>query len=153
MQKNSNAAVDDTMPLAWLFNGRNCKLEMCRNPDNAGDHYVKLTGGILYQLHFGKARFYRITFRAKGPGKMRLFAYRYHADEKRKTKYISTKILVPGLILGEDWKNYSYVFRKEFDDEVFAPAFKNLSGEVCLDDVVITEEADLQYHNYDGTKR
>lgn len=153
MQKNSNAAVDDTMPLAWLFNGRNCKLEMCRNPDNAGDHYVKLTGGILYQLHFGKARFYRITFRAKGPGKMRLFAYRYHADEKRKPKYISTKILVPGLILGEDWKNYSYVFRKEFDDEVFAPAFKNLSGEVCLDDVVITEEADLQYHNYDGTKR
>lgn len=154
MQKNSNAAVDDTMPLAWLFNGRNCKLEMCRNPDNAGDHYVKLTGGILYQLHFGKARIYRITFRAKGPGKMRLFAYRYLADENRKIKkYISTKILVSGLALGEDWKSYSYVIRKEFDDEVFAPAFVHLSGEVCLDDVVITEEADLQYHNCDGTKR
>ena len=42
LQKNNNAAVDDMMPLSWFFNGRNCKLEMCQNPDNPKDYYAKL---------------------------------------------------------------------------------------------------------------
>ena len=142
LQKNNNVAVDDIMPLSWFFNGKNSKLEMCQNPDNPKDYYAKLTGGVLCQIYYGKAKNYRITFRAKGPGKMRFSAYRYIADENRKIKkYIGTKILVSGLTLGEEWKHYSYVLRKEFDDEVFAPAFVHRTGEICIDDVVITDEA------------
>ena len=151
-QKKGNVCVNDMDAAPWLFNSSNSKLEMCEHPDGPENHYAKLSSGVLYQLHYGNAKNYRISFRAKGPGEVRLFFYRYHADEKRKLKYIATKIAAGRIKLGPEWKEYSYVFRKEFDDEVFAPAFQQLSGDVCLDDVVVTEEPGLQHHNDDGKK-
>ncbi|MBO4304904.1 MAG: hypothetical protein J6A21_10000, partial [Lentisphaeria bacterium] len=152
-KKKGNVCVNNLDAAPWQFNKPNSKLELCAHPDKEKDLYAKLSSGILYQLHYGIAKSYRVTFRAKGPGEMRLLFYRYHADEKRRIKYFGTKSAASKIKLGDEWKEYSFDFRKEFDDEVFAPAFVNLSGEVCIDDVVIAEEAELQYHGKEKKKK
>ena len=138
-EKKGNVCVNNTAAAAWTLNTSNSKLEMCAHPDKEKDFYVKLSSGILYQLFFGRAKCYKVTFRAKGPGTLKLLFYRYHADAKRKIRYINTKVGANKIPLGEDWKEYSFTYKKEFDDEVFAPAFVYGSGEVCFDDVTFTE--------------
>ncbi|MBO4304905.1 MAG: hypothetical protein J6A21_10005 [Lentisphaeria bacterium] len=141
-EKRGNVCVNNTAAVAWTLNTKNSKLELCAHPDREKDFYVKLSSGILYQLFYGRAKCYKVSFRAKGPGTLKLLFYRYHADAKRKINYFGTKVGANKIQLGEDWKEYSFTYKKEFDDEVFAPAFAQVAGEVCFDDVTFTEVPD-----------
>ena len=152
--KKGRSAVNNMMPFSWQFNQNNAKLEMVLHPGSKDDYYVKQLSGALYQLHYGRKRNYRITFRAKGDGKLKFQCYRYRANDKRKiTKSLPTRTFMNGQKLEKDWKKYSFVLRKEFADEIFATAFINVGGVVEFDDVVITPEADLVYHHYDEKKQ
>ncbi|MBP5182470.1 MAG: DUF4838 domain-containing protein, partial [Lentisphaeria bacterium] len=136
----------------WLLNDKGA-MELRLHPDSRDDYFVKLDG-TLYQIHYGRARDYTVTFRAKGNGKLaaKYFRYHYLPETKGKLKYISTGAGIPSMVLAPEWKEYRYEVHKEFDDEIFAPVFTRLSGEVFIDDVKVTEGPRLLYHNEIKTK-
>ena len=122
-------------------------MELCLHPDSKDDYYVKLNG-TMYQSHLGRGKDYTVTFRAKGNGKLSAGYYRYHYTPKTKAmRYIALKNELPSIKLTDDWKVYRYEVHKQYDDEIFAPVFTSLSGEVCIDDVKITDGPRLLYHD------
>ena len=151
--KKGQGAVNDTIPRYWHFNHPNAKVEMVQHPGSKDNYYLRLTSGAMYQIHYGKKKNYRVTFRAKGD-KLKLQLYRYLTDGNRKLlKGLGARTVIAGQKLENDWKTYSITFRKEHANEVFAVAFINNGGVLEVDDVVITPEADLEYHHYNDKKQ
>ncbi|OQA87195.1 MAG: hypothetical protein BWY31_00907 [Lentisphaerae bacterium ADurb.Bin242] len=131
---------DSVGPGSYNLNTNTGKLEMCLHPGSATDYYARLEDGIFYQLYYGvfDTLDYRIRMRLSGHGTLglRLFRYDYTTG---KHKFINSIELVREIKLDSDeWKSYTFTYRKQFKNEIFALAFRHVDGTVNIDDVFIT---------------
>ncbi len=128
---------DGKGPLFWSLNGDSGAFSMGLHPESK-NYYLTLSGGAIYQFYNGGERAFRIRFRASGKGSLAVRLFRYRLSEDGKRTGLPSITLATIQTDSTAWKEFSYSYEKSVSREYCALVFQHVSGEINIDDVIIT---------------
>lgn len=130
---------DGKGPLNWSLLTKTGSLEVCTYPDGKS-HYVKLSGGAIYQFYQGKEAAFQIRFKLSGKGTVTVRMLRQKPLPGNKRTGLPTRQLKKIEVDSAEWQEYTLSWKRETADELVAPIFVATDGTVSLDDVMIVPE-------------
>ncbi len=129
-------------PKSWGLGQQGGALEMALHPGTAGNYFVKLRKGNIFQIYHGAKQNLRVNFRAAGQGKFEVRTYSYRAnpaDTSAATlKFLKTKTIDTCVVASPDWKDFEYKFQVASSNVRSAVVFQHVDGEIWLDDINVT---------------
>lgn len=130
---------DGKGPLNWSLMTKTGSLEVCTYPDGKS-HYVKLSGGAIYQFYTGQEASFNLRFKLSGKGAVTVRLLRQKLLPGGKRTGLPTRQLKKIEVDSAEWQEYTIPCKLETPDELVAPVFDCINGSVCLDEIMIIPE-------------
>ena len=130
--------IPDGRPDGWQSNHKKGHVELPLHPASNGNRYLKLKAGTIFQIYREKAKTYRIRMKVSGNGTFRLGIYPYQDKGNGKLKHNPTVMLATVPVNSKEWKELTFTYNRQRENEIPGVALYHVKGEINLDDVQIT---------------
>ena len=107
------------------------------HPDSADNYFVELEKGIIGNWYVAPASKLRITFRASGHGKARLWTGKYEKAKGKGYPFKGSTGVLDFDVQSDQWQTYSLEVDKGGEPRLYVRFFHQ-EGIVRIDDVVVT---------------
>jgi len=124
------------VPVHWSCDS-NAAGSTLLHKDSSDNYFVEFEGGIIGNWYVAPVRKLRITFRASGNGKARLWTGRYEHGKNKGYPFKGQTGVLEFAADSDVWKTYSLTVDKGAEPRLYVRFFHQ-KGTVRLDDVIVT---------------